>query len=80
MPGDDQSICTSSKRTFDCHDGEVIRQLFPLMVTGEETIRKKIVREIVESKRPDLLDRYTMVQLLMKVRTEKRAFDLRNDN
>ena len=45
------------------------------MINGSATIRKREVAETVSRDAPELLDRYDQMQILLKVRTEKRAFD-----
>ena len=47
------------------------------MISGKLTIRKKEVFGRLTEKAPALLQEYTGYQLLLKVRTEKRANDRR---
>ena len=49
------------------------------MMAGKATIRKKEVIDRAKVNAPQLLKKYTQTQILLKVRTEKRAFDRRND-
>ena len=76
---DDSVSCTSSslRRVFNAKDGLLIRKLFPKMIQGDVTIRKMEVIGVVKVEAPQLLESYTEEQILLRVRTEKRARDRR---
>ena len=48
------------------------------MIQGDMNIRAAIVIETIKSNKPEMLNRYTETQLVLRVRTEKRAYNRRN--
>ena len=72
------SSTSSSKRVFSKTDERLIRNIYQDMIKGHVTIRKAEVIKRIKDNALDLLKRCTSMQLLLKVRTEKRAHDRRN--
>ena len=73
-----QSQSTSGHLVFHPSDAEKIQKLFPDMIAGRKTIRQKEVTGVVTEQAPELLEIFSLQQILLRVRTEKRAFDRRN--
>ena len=73
----DKESTSTSKRVFNTEDGNLIRKIFQHMIKGKATIRRSEVDAIVDDKAENLLESYTREQILLRVRTEKRAYDRR---
>ena len=72
------SSASSNRLVFSNEDAVVIRALFPLMIRGELNINSKQVIERIKEKNASFLKRYTETQIVLRVRTEKRAHTRRN--
>ena len=68
---------STNRLIFTDEDGETLRNLFPHMVEGNSNIRRTEVIDTIKEKKPELLLNYTETQIVLRVRTEKRAFNRR---
>ena len=73
------SSSKSSRLVFNDEDAKKISTLFPLMITGKATIRRHEIQSSVEMNAPELLENVTLEQIVLRVRTEKRANDRRKN-
>ena len=45
------------------------------MISGMESIRRGVIKDEIENEAPYLLEKYTLMQLVLRVRTERRVSD-----
>jgi len=64
-----------SRLLFSDDTDDLLKRLFQKQISGKLNIRQNEVLDSLEKNAPHLLDKFTIAQLITKVRTQKRAAD-----